>query len=291
MSDATTTTGSTATDAPVLRVGHSPDPDDAFMFYGLAHGAVKIRNYRIEHVLEDIESLNRRAAACDLEVTAISAHAYPRVASAYHILATGASMGRGYGPILASRTAMTIADLRGKRVAIPGPWTTAALLTAIYADGYTPVEVMFDQVPQAILSGEVDAGVIIHEGQLTYGGMGLHKIADYGELWAAETDGLPLPLGLDVVRADLGPELCREINTGLRASILHARANLEPAIDYALTFGRGLDRDLGKKFVGMYVSDDTVDMGRPGRAALKLLFERGAAKGLIPAVPELVVID
>ena len=186
---------------------------------------------------------------------------------------------------------MTLADLRGKRVAIPGSWTTAALLTSIYAEGHVPVEVMFDQVPQAILSGEVDAGVIIHEGQLTYGGMGLHKIVDYGELWAAETDGLPLPLGLDVVRADLGPELCREINRGLRASIEHARANLEPAIDYALTFGRGLDRDLGKKFVGMYVSEDTVDMGQPGRAALKLLFERGVAKGLIPAVPELVVID
>jgi 1,4-dihydroxy-6-naphthoate synthase len=291
MSDATTIPGSTLTDAPVLRVGHSPDPDDAFMFYGLAHGAVKIRNYRIEHVLEDIESLNRRAAAKDLEVTAISAHAYPRVADAYHILATGASMGRGYGPILASRVPMAIADLRGKRVAIPGPWTTAALLTSLYAEGHVPVEVMFDQVPQAILSGEVDAGVIIHEGQLTYGGMGLHKIADYGELWAAETDGLPLPLGLDVVRADLGPELCREINRGLRASIEYARANLEPAIDYALTFGRGLDRDLGKKFVGMYVSEDTVDMGQPGRAALKLLFERGAARGLIPAVPELVVVE
>ncbi len=291
MSDTTMITGSTATDAPVLRVGHSPDPDDAFMFYGLAHGAVKIRNYRIEHVLEDIESLNRRAIARDLEVTAISAHAYPRVADAYHILATGASMGRGYGPILASRVPMAIADLRGRRVAIPGPWTTAALLTSIYAEGHVPVEVLFDQVPQAILSGEVDAGVIIHEGQLTYGGMGLHKIADYGELWAAETDGLPLPLGLDVVRADLGPELCKEINRGLRASIEHARANLEPAIDYALTFGRGLDRDLGKKFVGMYVSEDTIDMGQPGRAALKLLFERGAEKGLIPAVPELVVID
>jgi 1,4-dihydroxy-6-naphthoate synthase len=261
------------------------------MFYGLAHGAVKIRDYRIEHVLEDIESLNRRAAAHDLEVTAISAHAYPRVADAYHILATRASMGRGYGPILAATKPMTLADLRGKRVAIPGEWTTAALLTAIYADGYTPVEVMFDQVPQAILSGEVDAGVIIHEGQLTYGGMGLHKIVDYGELWAEETGGLPLPLGLDVVRADLGPELCREINRGLRASIEHARANLEPAIDYALTFGRGLDRELGKKFVGMYVSEDTVDMGQPGREALRLLFQRGAEKGLIPVVPELVVVD
>jgi 1,4-dihydroxy-6-naphthoate synthase len=290
MSVPSTTTPS-ATSAPVLRVGHSPDPDDAFMFYGLAHGAVRIRDFRIEHVLEDIESLNRRAAARELEVTAISAHAYPRVADAYHILSTGASMGRGYGPILAATRPMTLADLGGKRVAIPGPWTTAALLTSLYAEGHVPVEVLFDRVPEAILAGEVDAGVIIHEGQLTYGGMGLVKIADYGELWAAETGGLPLPLGLDVVRADLGPELCREINRGLRASIEYARANLEPAIDYALTFGRGLDRDLGKKFVGMYVSEDTVDMGEPGREALRLLFARGAEKGLIPAVPELVVID
>jgi len=201
MSETTTT---------VLRVGHSPDPDDAFMFYGLAHGHVRIRDFKIEHVLEDIESLNRRAALRELEVTAISAHAYPRVADAYHIMATGASMGRGYGPVLVARHAMTLGDLRGKRVAIPGPWTTAALLTAIYVDGYTPVEIMFDQIPQAVLAGEVDAGVVIHEAQLTFSGMGLVKIADYGELWAGETDGLPLPLGLDVVRADLGPDLCRE---------------------------------------------------------------------------------
>ena len=281
----------TATQSPVLRVGHSPDPDDAFMFYGLAHGGVRIRDYRIEHVLEDIESLNRRAASRELEVTAISAHAYPRVADAYAILSTGASMGRGYGPILASRTPRTREDLAGRRVAIPGPWTTAALLTSIYVPGHVPVEVMFDRVPEAILAGEVDAGVIIHEGQLTYGGMGLHKIADYGELWAAETGGLPLPRGLDVVRTDLGPELMREINAGLRASILYAREHLEPAIDYALTFGRGLDRDLGKKFVGMYVSEDTLDMGEPGREALRRLFARGADLGLIPAVPELVVVD
>jgi 1,4-dihydroxy-6-naphthoate synthase len=282
---------STTTETPVLRVGHSPDPDDAFMFYGLAHGHVKIRDYRIEHVLEDIESLNRRAAARDLEVTAISAHAYPRVADAYHILSTGASMGRGYGPVLVAAKAMSLADLAGKRVAIPGPMTTAALLTAIYADGYTPVEIMFDDIPRAVLAGEVDAGVVIHEAQLTYAGMGLVKIADYGELWAGETDGLPLPLGLDVVRSDLGPELCREINRGLRESIVYARAHLEDAIDYALTFGRGLDRELGKQFVGMYVSEDTVDMGKPGREALRLLFKRGAEKGVIPAVPDLVVID
>ena len=281
----------TTTAAPVLRVGHSPDPDDAFMFYGLAHGHVRIRDYRIEHVLEDIESLNRRALSKELEVTAISAHAYPQIADAYHILATGASMGRGYGPVLVAAKAMSLAGLRGKRVAIPGPMTTAALLTAIYVDGYTPVEIMFDKIPEAVLSGEVDAGVVIHEAQLTFAGMGLIRIADYGELWAGETDGLPLPLGLDVVRADLGTDLCREINRGLRESIVYGREHLEDAIDYALTFGRGLDRALGKQFVGMYVSEDTVDMGKPGREALRLLFKRGAEKGLIPAVPELVVID
>ncbi len=278
-------------DRPVLRVGHSPDPDDAFMFYGLAHGKVRIRDYRIEHVLEDIESLNRRAAGGDLEVTAISAHAYPRVADAYHILATGASMGRGYGPVVVATRPMTLADLKGRRVAIPGPWTTATLLLALYADGYTPVEVVFDRIPEAVLAGTVDAGVLIHEGQLTYAAMGLSKIADFGELWAAETGGLPLPLGLDVVRADLGRELCAEINRGLRESILYARAHLDDAIAYALTFGRGLDRELGKKFVGMYVSEDTVDMGVQGREALRLLFRRGAEKGFLPGVPELVVIE
>ena len=281
----------TNTTSSVLRVGHSPDPDDAFMFYGLASGAVKIRSYGIEHVLEDIESLNRRAAQRGLEVTAISAHAYPRVADAYHILSTGASMGRGYGPIVVTTRAMTLAHLRGKRVAIPGPWTTAALLLAIYAEGYEPVPVVFDQIPQAVLSGQVDAGVLIHEGQLTYASMGLTKVADFGELWEKETGGLPLPLGLDVVRADLGPELCSEINRGLRASIEYARAHLDDAIAYALKFGRGLDKELGKKFVGMYVSEDTVDMGTQGREALRLLFKRGSERGMLPSVPELVVID
>jgi 1,4-dihydroxy-6-naphthoate synthase len=281
----------TNTTSSVLRVGHSPDPDDAFMFYGLASGAVKIRSFGIEHVLEDIESLNRRAAQGELEVTAISAHAYPRVADAYHILSTGASMGRGYGPIVVATRAMTLGDLRGKRVAIPGPWTTAALLLAIYAEGYEPVSVVFDQIPQAVLSGQVDAGVLIHEGQLTYAAMGLTKVADFGELWEKETDGLPLPLGLDVVRADLGPELCAEINRGLRASIEYARAHLDDAIAYALKFGRGLDTELGKKFVGMYVSEDTIDMGEPGREALRRLFQRGAERGMLPEVPELIVID
>ena len=277
--------------APVLRVGHSPDPDDAFMFYGLAQGAVRIRNYRIEHVLEDIESLNRRARRRELEITAISAHAYPRVAQDYWILSTGASMGRGYGPLVVAKRPMTLADLRGRRVAIPGAWTTAALLLALYADGYEPVETAFDKIPEAVLEGRVDAGVLIHEGQLTYSAQGLAKIADFGELWAAETGGLPLPLGLDVVRADLGLELCREINRGLRDSIRYGRDHEEDALAYALTFGRGLDRELGRRFVAMYVSQDTVDMGAEGRQALRLLFRRGADHGIIPSVPELMVID
>jgi len=281
MSDATSTTGSTATDAPVLRVGHSPDPDDAFMFYGLAHGAVKIRNYRIEHVLEDIESLNRRAMACELEVTAISAHAYPRVASAYHILATGASMGRGYGPILASKTPMTIADLRGKRVAIPGPWTTAALLTAIYADGYTPVEVMFDQVPQAILSGEVDAGVIIHEGQLTYKEHGLVRVVDFGQWWSDQTEGLPLPLGGNGIRRDIPADLAAKISLDLKRSIAYALGHREEALAYAMKFGRNLPKEKADRFVGMYVNDLTLDYGERGRQALQHLYDRAYRAGLL----------
>jgi 1,4-dihydroxy-6-naphthoate synthase len=281
----------TASEASVLRVGHSPDPDDAFMFYGLASGEVRIRNFRIEHVLEDIESLNRRAARGELEVTAISAHAYPRVAGTYHVLSTGASMGRGYGPVVVARTPWGLGDLAGRRVAIPGAWTTAALLLALYARDYEPVEVTFDRIPQAVLEGQVDAGVLIHEGQLTYADMGLSKVADFGELWERDSGGLPLPLGLDVVRADLGPELCREINHGLRESIRYGRAHEEAALAYALTFGRGLGVELGRRFVGMYVSEDTVDMGQEGRQALELLYRRGAERGLLPSIPELVVID
>jgi len=275
---------------PILKIGHSPDPDDAFMFCALARGAVRIRNFAIEHVLEDIESLNLRALKGDLEVTAISAHAYLSLVDRYWVLSTGASMGEGYGPVLVSRTPRSIEDLKGKRVAIPGEKTTAALLTWIYLREFEPVVRPFDKIFETVASGEAEAGVLIHEGQLTYAAEGFQKVEDFGKRWQQETD-LPLPLGLDVVRSDLGMDLAREINAALQASIDWAYQNEEEALDYALEFGRGLDRETGRQFVKMYVSDLTRDMGDRGKRALATLFERGAEAGIIAQPPELTLIS
>jgi 1,4-dihydroxy-6-naphthoate synthase len=274
----------------VLRVGHSPDPDDAFMFCALGRGAVRIRDYSIEHVLEDIESLNERALRGELQVTAISAHAYLSAADRYWILSTGASMGEGYGPVLITRDPVSISALAGKRIAIPGVRTTAALLTHIYVDDFEPVVRPFDQIFQTVESGEADAGVLIHEGQLTYLAEGYQKVEDFGQRWKNET-GLPLPLGLDVVRSDLGLDLAKEINEAMRKSIEWAYDNEEEALDYALEFGRGLDRELGRRFVKMYVSDLTRDMGEQGKKGLETLFERAAAAGLIASTPKLTFIE
>src|SRR3990172_7542866 len=194
----------------IIRVGHSPDPDDAFMFYGLASGKVKLEGIRIEHLLEDIQSLNERAMKADLEVTAISAHAYPYVADKYWIMATGASMGEGYGPVLVSKKYRTLAELKGKRVATPGKMTTATLLFQIYMEGIEHVDIPFDQIMERVTAGEFDAGLLIHEGQITYDQEGFHKVLNFGEFWEKETGGLPLPLGLDVVRKDLGEEMARK---------------------------------------------------------------------------------
>lgn len=275
---------------PILKIGHSPDPDDAFMFCALARGAVRIRNFAIEHVLEDIENLNLRALKGDLEVTAISAHAYLSLVDRYWVLSTGASMGEGYGPVLVSRTPRSLEELKGKRVAIPGEKTTAALLTWIYLREFEPVVRPFDKIFETVASGEAEAGVLIHEGQLTYASEGFQKVEDFGKRWQQETD-LPLPLGLDVVRSDLGMDLAREINTALRASIDWAYQNEEEALDYALEFGRGLDREMGRRFVKMYVSDLTRDMGDRGKRALATLFERGAEAGIIAQPPELTLIS
>jgi len=275
---------------PILKIGHSPDPDDAFMFCALARGAVRIRDYAIEHVLEDIESLNLRALRGDLEVTAISAHAYLSLVDRYWVLSTGASMGEGYGPVLVSRTPRSIAELVGKRIAIPGEKTTAALLAWIYLRDFEPVVRPFDKIFEAIDSGDAEAGVLIHEGQLTYASEGYAKIEDFGERWQKETE-LPLPLGLDVVRSDLGMDLAREINAALRASIDWAYQNEEEALDYALQFGRGLEREMGRRFVKMYVSDLTRDMGRRGVRALETLFRRGAEVGVISEPPELILVS
>jgi 1,4-dihydroxy-6-naphthoate synthase len=272
-----------------LRIGHSPDPDDAFMFCALSRGAVRIRDFRIEHVLDDIESLNHRAMKGELEVTAVSAHAFLDLADKYWILGTGASMGEGYGPVVVAKRPLSSEELRGMRVAIPGEKTTAALLAKIYLPEFRPVLRPFDKIFETVARGEADAGVLIHEGQLTYQKEGFHKVEDFGEKWEQET-GLPLPLGLDVVRKDLGRELAKEINDALRASIEWAYDNEDDALTYALQFGRGLQRELGRRFVRMYVSDLTRDMGEPGEKALSELFSRAEAAGVVRKAPAIELV-
>ena len=274
----------------VLRVGHSPDPDDAFMFYGLASGKVKLEGIAIEHMLEDIQSLNERAMRAELPVTAISAHAFPYVADKYWIMRTGASMGEGYGPVIISRKYTTLNDLKGKTVGTPGPLTTATLLFKTFTNGIKNVDMPFDTIMEAVDNGAVDAGLLIHEGQITYKSLGYHKILDFGEFWQKECAGLPLPLGLDVVRKDLGIDLARRLSLGLKESIAYGYDHQDESIPYAMQWGRGIDRELGGKFVKMYVSQLTIDMGENGRRGLEELFKRAQAKGLVPPVPPIELV-
>jgi 1,4-dihydroxy-6-naphthoate synthase len=276
-----------------LMIGHSPDADDAFMYYALAKVKVKIGGYRIDHVMEDIERLNNRARTGELPVTAISAAVYPDVADKYRIMSCGSSVGRNYGPLVLSKSPMTMADLAGGcRVAIPGKFTTAYMLLRLYTPagaGFEPVPTDFDHIMETVDSGGADAGVIIHEGQITWQDSGLHKVLDLGEAWMEDTQ-LPIPLGLDVISRSLGDEKMRVIARALKDSIVYAREHEEEAIDYALQFGRGIDRDTCRDFVRMYVNDDTVDMGDEGLRALETLFARAADRGLIPKVPPLDII-
>jgi 1,4-dihydroxy-6-naphthoate synthase len=273
----------------IIRIGHSPDPDDAFMFYGLASGKVKLEGITIEHRLEDIQSLNERALRAELEVTAISAHAFPYVADKYWIMRTGASMGEGYGPVIISRRFKSLEELRGKTVATPGPLTTATLLFKIFTDGIKNVDMSFDRIMQAVDDGIVDAGLLIHEGQITYQSLGYAKVLDFGELWELHTGGLPLPLGLDVVRKDLGEDLAKTLSQGLKESIAYGYNHQDESIPYAMQWGRGIDDKLGEKFVKMYVSELTIDMGESGIRALNLLFKKGYEQGIIPSAPSLVL--
>ena len=268
-----------------IRIGHSPDPDDAFMFYALTAGKVTIEGARIEHVLEDIESLNRRARTAELEVTAVSAATYVLIADQYRLMDPGASMGKGYGPILVAREKIPDHEISQRVVAIPGSHTTAALLLRLYLPEEPPlIEVAFDKIPQAVLEGQADLGLLIHEGQITHPSMGLVKVLDLGELWQRDT-GLPLPLGVNVMRRDLGEPMHRRISQGLRDSIAWAHANVDEALEYAMRYGRGIDKETCRRFVLMYVNDYTVALGAEGRAALERLFGDAHRRGLIPAVP------
>ena len=279
----------------VLRVGHSPDADDAFMFYALAAGKVVMPGFEVEQVLEDIQSLNKRALHGELEVTAISSAAYPGLADKYRIMACGASVGRNYGPIVISKDlagvgSLAAGGLGGRTVAVPGEQTTAYLLLRIYVDRpFTPVFLPFDEVGEAVKTGRVDAGLIIHEGQITWDAEGYCKLLDLGREWGEDT-GLPIPLGLDVVHRRLGDATARKVSETLEASIRYAIDHEEDAVDYALPFGRGIVRDTCRRFVRMYVNEDTINMGHEGRRALELLYGRAYERGLIPEIPTLDIV-
>ena len=273
-----------------ITVAHSPDADDAFMFYALAQGKIGDPDLEFTHVLEDIQTLNDRARRGEYEVTAVSFHAYAYLADRYALLPHGASMGDGYGPMIVARRPMRPGELRDKRVAIPGVLTTAALALRLWDPALQHVVMPFDQIPDAVVAGTVDAGLLIHEGQVTYASLGLHKVVDLGEWWTGET-GLPLPLGGNVIRKDLGVELMRRISHLLRESIRYALTHREEALDYAMQFGRNMDRRLADQFVGMYVNDLTLDYGERGRAAVRRLLARGHDRGIIPHRMEPEFVD
>ncbi len=275
-----------------IRVGHSPDPDDAFMFFALARDLIDTGPYRFTHEMADIESLNRRAESGELEVSAISIHSYPFVCDKYALLACGSSMGDGYGPMVIAREAMSIDDLRCRMIAAPGERTTAflALNLCLGKGAFRHKVVMFDEIPDAVANGDVDAGLIIHEAQLTYGRLGLHKIVDVAEWWGAQTS-LPLPLGGNVIRRDLGPARMHEVARLLKQSIEYGLEHRKEAVAYALEFGRGLDTDLTDRFIEMYVNKWTIDYGERGREAVRTLLRKAHEAGLTPDAGEIEFVE
>jgi 1,4-dihydroxy-6-naphthoate synthase len=273
-----------------IHLAHSPDSDDAFMFYALAAGKIDTEGLTYVHELQDIESLNQRAMRGELEVTAVSIHAYAYLSDRYALLPHGASMGDRYGPRLVARGPANRADVKGKRIAIPGPRTSAFLALQMYERDFTPVFTQFDLIEDAVVNGDVDMGLLIHEGQLTFGDRGLHMVADMGEWWFQET-GLPLPLGGNVIRKDLGSELTHKISRHLRDSIAYGLEHRVGALDHAMQFARGLDRAKADTFVGMYVNDWTLDYGERGRTAVRLFLERGIQQGLITKNVDVEFVD
>ena len=283
----------------LIRFGHSPDPDDAFMFYAFAYETIPMRGFKVEHVIEDIESLNQRALKnAELEVTAVSCHAYAYLADQYKVMRSGCSMGDKYGPILvkkaeggrskreaksnsSSAQLPASSSIKGKRIAVPGKMTTAYLALQIFEKDFIPVFIPFDQIFEAVESGRVDLGLIIHEGQLTFEKEGFEKLLDLGQWWY-EKNQLPLPLGVDVIRRDLGEETMKSFSALFKESILYSLANRKPALEYAKQYGRGISDDMNDQFVGMYVNDWTVDLGDRGMLGFQKLLDTAFEKGIIP---------
>lgn len=275
----------------LIRVGHSPDPDDAFMFHALANDAFDTGRYRFVHELQDIETLNRRAFHGELELTAVSIHGYAFIEEQYALCACGASMGDNYGPMVVARGALSIADLKGRKIAVPGTLTSAFLsLKLLLGDTFEYEVEPFDEILNLVEQGKYDAGLIIHEGQLTYANQGLHLVVDLGKWWYDETGGLPLPLGGNAIRRDLGHDAMLEVTALLKRSIQYGLDHREAALKHAMKYGRDLDAAKTDRFVGMYVNDWTLDFGVRGREAVRLLLRRGFEQGVIPrlVVPEFI---
>ena len=273
-----------------ITVAHSPDSDDAFMFYALAKDKIDTGDLDFHHTLQDIETLNRRALQGELELTAISVHGYAYVSNHYALLPCGASMGDQYGPMVVSTSPCSIEDLSGKKIAIPGTMTSAFLTLRLAIGEFEYEVVPFDEIIEAVESGRVDAGLIIHEGQLTYGDRGLHLVVDLGKWWFAETE-LPLPLGVNAVRKDLGEQRNKAVCRLMKESIQFSLDHREEALEYALQYGRDLDRGRADQFVGMYVNDWTLDLGDRGRRAIELLLQKGVESGLLDTPVDIEFIE
>ncbi len=275
----------------VFTLGHSPDPDDAFMFYAMAENKIDLRGYRFEHRLEDIQTLNERATRGELHISAISIHAYAYVSDKYALLPCGASMGDGYGPMIIAPNDMSIDELREKTIAIPGKMTSAFLALQLFlGPDFRHIVVPFDQIFDAVKAGRADAGLIIHEGQLTYAKSGFTKIVDLGEWWKRET-GLPLPLGGNVLRKDIPPDVRRDLSAIMRESIDYGLAHREEAVSHSMPYARDMDDALASKFIGMYVNDYTLDYGDTGRAAIREFLSRAEARGYLDRKVELEFVE
>jgi 1,4-dihydroxy-6-naphthoate synthase len=274
-----------------IQIAHSPDSDDAFMFYGLATSKIRVPGYKFVHHLTDIETLNHKAIhEAFYDVTAISFHAYPYMQENYAIMSCAGSMGEGYGPMLVAPRKYAASEIKRLRIAIPGTLTTAYLTLKLFAPELDTTVVDFDKIIPAVAAGEFDAGLLIHEGQLTYGSSGLHKILDLGQWWQAET-GLPLPLGGSAIKRSLGAEAMRITNNAIRDSIEHALEHRDAALNYAMQFARDLDSNLASRYVGMYVNHRTLDYGDDGRESIRRILAMGYERGIIPVKAEVDFIE